>query len=316
MLSALALAGCAVVDRRADRRADAAEAAYPPEGEFVTVAGRRVHYVTEGSGPDLILLHGASGNTRDFTFDFVDRVKDRYRVTVFDRPGLGYTDRARPGLDGPFDTRAESAAEQAALLAAAARKLGLRNPIVLGHSYGGAVAMAWALNEDPAAIVVVSGATEPWSGRLAAVYGASAAPLGGATLVPLISAFATAGQLRMAVEAIFAPQTPPPGYLAHIGAPLSLRRDSFRANARQVGNLRPELVEMAPRYGTLTLPVEIVHGTADRVVPIDVHAEVLLQQVPSAHLTRLEGVGHMPHHAAPEAVVAAIDRAARRAGLR
>ena len=72
---------------------------------------------------------------------------------------------------------------------------------------------------------------------------------------------------------------------------------------------------MAPRYGTLTLPVEIVHGTADRVVPIDVHAEVLLQQVPSAHLTRLEGVGHMPHHAAPEAVVAAIDRAARRAGL-
>ena len=40
-----------------------------------------------GAGPDLVLIHGSSGNTRDFTFGFVDTVKDRYRVIVFDRPG-------------------------------------------------------------------------------------------------------------------------------------------------------------------------------------------------------------------------------------
>ena len=64
------------------------------------------------------------------------------------------------------------------------------------------------------------------------------------------------------------------------------------------------------------MPIEIVHGTADEVVPIGVHSEPLARQIPGAVLTRLEGIGHMPHHAAPDAVEAAIHRAAARARLR
>jgi pimeloyl-ACP methyl ester carboxylesterase len=64
------------------------------------------------------------------------------------------------------------------------------------------------------------------------------------------------------------------------------------------------------------MPVEIVHGTADDVVPIHIHSEPLANQIPGAVLTRLDGIGHMPHHSAPEAVKAAIHRAAARAGLR
>jgi len=44
------------------------ERAFPPEGRFVTVEGQRLHVVEMGTGPDLILIHGLSGNARDMSF--------------------------------------------------------------------------------------------------------------------------------------------------------------------------------------------------------------------------------------------------------
>ena len=149
---------------RAAERTRAIEAAHPPQGRIVTVAGRDVHVIVEGNGPDLVLIHGAGGNAQDFTHAFTDRLTDRYRVFSVDRPGMGYTDRTDPALSSAFTLDAESPIEQARMLSAATRALGAQNPIVLGHSYGGAVAMAWALEEPAAGIVIVSGATMPWPG--------------------------------------------------------------------------------------------------------------------------------------------------------
>lgn len=319
VLSALALGACGVVlDRTADLREAEAEARYPATGKLIEVNGRTVHAHVAGRGPDLVLLHGASGNTRDFTFSFVDQLTDRYRVIVFDRPGLGWTERADDSYRNPWRNRAESPAEQAALLAAAADQLGVRRPIVLGHSYGGAVALAWGLArpQDTAALVILSGASNPWPGGLGPFYTLTATGLGGTTVVPLITAVQPYGRLDSALAGIFDPDPVPPGYARYIGAGLSLRRDTLRANTRQVSNLKPHLTEMAARYPTLPMPVEILHGTADTVVPLHIHADPLSRQIPGARLTRLEGIGHMPHHAAPDAVAAGIDRAAARAGLR
>ena len=106
------------------------------------------------------------------------------------------------------------------------------------------------------------------------------------------------------------------GYVDYIGGLLALRLETFRANARQVNTLRPHVVKMETRYPELRLPIEIVHGTADTTVPIKVHSEELIKIVPSARLTRLEGVGHQPHQVDEAAAIAAIDRAAWRASLR
>ncbi|MDF0599513.1 alpha/beta hydrolase [Psychromarinibacter sp. C21-152] len=317
VLSALVLAGCgAAVDRAADRNEAAAERAYPPQGRFVEVDGRRVHVVVEGRGPDLVLIHGASGNARDFTFRFVDAVKDRYRVLAFDRPGLGYTDRVSDRYGGATNTRGESPAEQARLLAAAAAKLGASRPIVLGQSYGGAVALAWALERPTAGLVIVSGATQPWPGQLAPQYPILSSALGGATVAPLVTAIAPKDRATLSLAAVFAPQAPPEGYEEYIGVGLAMRRETLRANARQVSALKDHLRRMSQRYGEITVPVEIVHGTADRIVGFDIHARPLAEQLPNARLTPLRGIGHMPHHVAQEAVIAVLDRLARRAGLR
>lgn len=294
---------------RASARKAAAEAAYPPEGQFVAVEGHPVHYVQKGAGPDVVLIHGASGNTRDMTFSFMDRLTDRYRVTVFDRPGHGYTPRL--ALSGV------TVADQADLLLGAAEQLGVTRPVVVGQSFGGAVAMAWAVRhpEQTAAVVSIAGATHPWEGALDRLYATVAAPWIGRPLAWLISAWVPMGYVESQVEGVFTPQTEPEGYAQQIGLGLIMRPENLLANAHQRTDLREELRVMRHEYPNLMMPIEILHGTADDIVGLEVHAEKLAQEAPDAHLTTLPGIGHMPHHVAPGAVEAAIDRAAAKAGL-
>ncbi|MBY6047025.1 alpha/beta fold hydrolase [Vannielia litorea] len=297
------LAGCSASQRRS------AEAAYPPVGPVVEVAGTRVHYVEAGQGPAVILIHGAGGNLRDFTFRMVDELKGRYRVIAVDRPGLGHSEAIAGG---------GTPQQQAAILDALAAKLGVRRAVVVGHSYGGAVAMAWAVEhpERVAAVVSLAGATMPWEGPLDGFYSLTGSPAGRTFAVPVISALASDSRIESALADIFKPQRPPRGYLEHVGAPLTVRASSLRNNGQQVLKLKASLQQLSPRYPSLRIPVEIIHGTADTTVGIDIHARPMAALIPGARVTALPGVGHMPHHANPQATLAAIDRAAARAGLR
>ncbi|MEM7752774.1 MAG: alpha/beta hydrolase [Pseudomonadota bacterium] len=316
VLAALAGAVMLLTKWRASAVVQQIEAAYPPQGQIITVDGRDVHVIVAGSGPDLVLIHGAGGNAQDFTHAFTARLTERYRVFAVDRPGLGYTDRADTGLDAAWTTKAETPTEQARLLAAATRQLGAERPLVLGHSYGASVAMAWALDEPASGIVVLSGATMPWPGPLQPYYRVFGSLLGSALAAPLVTAFVPEARVRRSLEGVFAPAPVDPTYFEGAAVPLAIRTDTFRANARQVKSLRPTLVEKSARYPEITLPVEILHGTADTTVRTEIHAEPLANSLSNAVLTVLDGVGHAPHQTHPEPVVAAIDRVATRAGLR
>lgn len=136
VIAAVALAFVVTVQWRASAREATARASYPPQGRVLDVDGTPVHVLIAGTGPDLVLIHGASGNVRDWTFNFVDRVSDRYRVIMFDRPGLGWTGRL-PGKTGPWNSSAETPMEQAALLQKAGAIVGIDRPVVVGHSFGG-----------------------------------------------------------------------------------------------------------------------------------------------------------------------------------
>ena len=309
-IALLVVIGLVWANRRAVQNERAAEAAYPAEGQLVRVGDQVVHAVVMGEGPDLVLIHGASGNTRDMTFSFAKRMAGSYRVIVFDRPGFGWSTPLPMGQGTLFD--------QARVLQAAAAELGARQPVVLGHSYGGAVAMAWAVDlpDTLAAVIPLGGATQVWPGGISTFYRITGTWLGGQTVVPLIAALASESTVTDAVAAIFAPQTPPDGYAKYVGGGLSLRRHTLRINAQERRRLKTEIGQMQPRYPQITIPVEIVHGGDDDTVPVVIHAEPLSKQINGAVVTVLDGVGHMPQHADPDAVHAAIDRAAVRAGLR
>lgn len=307
-----------VVQWRAVTREAAVEAAYPPSGRMVTLDdGTRVHLDVMGNGPNVVLIHGASGSLRDFTFDLAERLAKRYRVISIDRPGMGWSDRA-VGYAGVWNTKAEPPRLQAQLLQAAADQLDVTDPIVVGHSFGGTIALAWALErpEHTAGLVLLGAASNPWPGPLGWLYRVNSTALGSALVIPALTAFTPHAYIENTLGEIFAPQRPPAEYMHHFGPDMTLRRATMRANAQQVNGLKPFIREMAQHYPSLDLPVEILHGTEDVIVPIHIHSEPLSRQLPKAVLTRMEGIGHMPHHADPEQVIAAIDRVAARAGLR
>ncbi|MFN7223510.1 MAG: alpha/beta fold hydrolase [Paracoccaceae bacterium] len=293
---------------RLSAREQAALAAHPPTGQFVTVEGLRVHLQVTGTGPDLVLIHGANGNLREFTFAMMDRLSSRYRVIALDRPGLGYSD--------PLPDADASVGSQARILRGAVGQITDGNPLVLGQSYGGTVALAWALQAPPAALILVSAPSLPWPGALDPWYRVTASALGRATLVPLASAFVAQSYVRSAIDGVFKPQEPPAGYADHLGIDLTLRRASLATNVMQINGLRPEVVAMEKDYPSLTLPIELVHGDADAIVPLHIHSQPLMALLPNGNLTVVAGAGHMPHHTHAEVLIDAIDRAAARAGLR
>lgn len=289
----------------ADARATRIEAEYPPQGRAIHVGDAVIRADIRGRGPDVILIHGANGSARDMA-SLAERLAQKYRVIAFDRPGLGYSSDLGIAGDSPL--------VQAEYLRAAAAQLGVRDPIVVGHSYGGAVAMGWALREPRTkGVVILSGAVLPWEGGRDWLYGLTATPVAEVTVQPLASAFMPDWLMDRTVRTLFAPQVPPKGYADSIGADLALRPQTLRTNLRQLNRLKPYLWRMAPHYRELTLPIEILHGTEDKTVSLKVHSAPMTE-LPNVHLTRLPGVGHMVHHVAQDAVVAAVDRiaAARR----
>lgn len=300
----------AAVAWRASRNEERAEISHPPLGQIIEMDGTRVHASVMGEGPDLVLIHGASGNLRDMTFSLAPRLAERYRVISLDRPGLGYTDR--------INSTGATLKQQADLLSRAVETLGADKPIVVGHSYGGAVALAWAVHHPDklAALVPLAAPSNPWTTPLDFLYRVTSHPLGSAVVVPILTAFVPARLVENAFAGTFAPQPAVDGYQDYFGTGLTLRRTSMRANAVQRANLLDEIAALVPRYGEISVPTEIVHGTADATVGLPIHSEKLVRQIPGAVLTRLDGIGHMPHHTAEDDVVAAIDRVAARAGLR
>ena len=284
-------------------RAAASEAAAPPLGQFVTVNGHKIHALIRGSGPDLILIHGASGNLRDF-LPLIDLLAATYRVIAMDRPGLGWSDPSPLGM---------TLQGQAAILAQAAVLLGVTSPILLGQSYGGAVALAWGAQDTlrPRALVLVSAPALPWQGQLDIWYRTTHTTIGQSLAPPLAAAYVPKFHVDGILRDVFLPDPEPPGYGAMIGVGLSLRTASLRANAAQVNALHADLTRLQPHYPSLHIPVELVHGSADHIVPLAIHAQPLSVLLPNVTLTVLSA-GHMPHHSHPAEVIAAITRAGLR----
>ena len=128
--------------------------------------------------------------------------------------------------------------------------------------------MAWAVNHPDriSAVVSMAGATYPWEGELDAFNARLAHSIKGPIIARLISAWASADYVADSIEGVFAPQSAPSGYGAHIGVPMILNPNSLIANAQQRHDLRPQVQALHSKYSDLDLPVEIVHGDADITV--------------------------------------------------
>lgn len=109
-----------------------------PPGAYATVNGAKIWYETEGSGEPLILVSGGPGFSHSYFHPYFSELANSYRVIYMDSFGRGRSDRAKNPDEYTFNRDVED-------LEGFRRALGLGKINVLGHSYGGMVALAYAL---------------------------------------------------------------------------------------------------------------------------------------------------------------------------
>lgn len=131
-----------------------------PLGSFADIKGERMHYVDQGTGSPILMIHGASGNLGDMELRLAPALRAAgHRVITIDRPGLGLSSRNDPGLN--------EITAQADMVVALIDELGVEAPTVVGHSLGGAVSLALAVHHPDrvGGLVDLSGVSHPWDGE-------------------------------------------------------------------------------------------------------------------------------------------------------
>lgn len=287
------------------RRSARAERAHRPLGRFINVDGVRLHYLDEGEGPPLVLLHGLGSMVEDFVLSgLVREASKRYRVIAFDRPGYGHSERPRRLRFG--------AAAQAELLRKALHRLEVHRPVVLGHSWGTLVAVALALEspEVPRSLVLASGLYFPSLRLDAPLMAPPAIPLVGDVLARTLSPLAGRAMWPGFLRLIFGPAPVPPAFAAAFPTWLALRPGQLRAVAEDALATLGATLRAARRYRELTLPVVMVAGERDRYVSAKAHTVRLHRLLPSSRLLLSPHSGHMVHHSDLPLVLSAVDSAA------
>jgi pimeloyl-ACP methyl ester carboxylesterase len=284
------------------------EAAVPINGRFVEVDGERFHYVEEGKGPPLVMIHGLMGSSRNLTYALSSQLRDRFRVITVDRPGSGYSSRhAGTAADLPA---------QARQIAAFIKTLDLDKPLVLGHSLGGAISLALALDHPHAVsgLILVAPLTHPQRMLPLVFLSLAVRP---AWLRRWISHTLTlpVGLLTQGsvVKGVFAPDAAPPDFATRGGGLLGMRPDNFYAASSEINLVNDDLPDMVKRYPQLTLPIGLIYGARDNVLDFQKHGQALASKVPGLKLQVVEGRGHMLPITATERVAALVDQVAKRA---
>jgi pimeloyl-ACP methyl ester carboxylesterase len=264
-------------------------------------SGRSLFVHQEGSGPDLVLIHGAMTTSHDWLVSpvFGDAIKSR-RVSVVDRPGHARSRRPRFGT--PRD--------QADQIAQGLAQLSVTRATVAAHSYGCLVALALAERHPDlvADLVLVAPLAFP-EPRL--IEHSILAPRSIPVLGPLFSRFAEFTQLdRPMVDLLhhvmFAPAAVPGAWRATYPYRSILSAHTIVAEAEDSASMFPMSPAGTIDMRRIDVPTRVLTGTSDRVVEDERQAKALARLLPHGRLIEVEGAGHMLHHSHPELVLEAL----------
>ncbi|MHA1517211.1 MAG: alpha/beta fold hydrolase [Alphaproteobacteria bacterium] len=253
----------------------------------------------KGKGSPLLLIHGFGSSTYTWR-KIAPALASNHRIIAVDLKGFGRSDK-------PFDEQ-YSVFDQAALLKQLIIDQDLRNLTLIGHSFGGGVALVLALDEDPRL-----------KGRI--------------TKLVLLDTIAYAQDIPVAFKMLEMPfvshvgvRMLPPSVQARIAlriayldnskiddeeveryaAPLrtAAGKHAIIHSARQI--MPEDLAELSERFKSITMPTLIAWCDYDRIVPLEVGLK-LRRTLPNSTLKIVEGCGHMPQEEQPEATLSLIE---------
>jgi pimeloyl-ACP methyl ester carboxylesterase len=284
-----------------------AERKNPPVGRFIECDGVRVHYQEWGdtAAPCVVLFHGNGTMIQDFSISgLVELLARRNRVLCFDRPGFGHSQRPRSRMWTP--------SAQAALFVKALERIGVRDPVVVGHSWGTLVAVALGLRGDYSvrSLVLASGYYFPtWRFDVLLLSGPAVPILGDLfryTVAPIISLAILPALLRK----IFGPHPVPQAFKREFPISLALRPKQLRAAAEESAFLIPAAAQLQSQYRRIKCPVRLFHGDQDHFIECE-QSRHLQQALPRSALHFIRNAGHMAHYADPLIIAQAVEALAR-----
>ena len=248
------------------------------------------------------MIHGNAGNADDFGNGVMELLCDHYRIVALDRAGHGQSDRPK-GKPATLEYQAD-------FLHHTLAQLGITHPILVGHSWGGSLALAYALKyqKEVSALVLIAPAAYPDKGedrliRIAVtppVIGDASLFLGRLLLGPRI--------LKHELARAFYPEPVPEEYLKQATHSWLTRRH-LKSYLEDEWTLNASLKHLSRRYSEINLPVVIVTGDKDKVVIPKDNAYRLKSTLAHANLIEVKYAGHEIPQTHPETIYAAIKKA-------
>lgn len=275
----------------------------PQMGQIVPVQGGSIHYVEKGN-PDaqtVILIHGLAGQLQHFTYALADQLAEDFHVIALDRPGCGYSTRDTAEL--------AQLPQQAAMIAEFLETKGVNQAVLVGHSLGGAVSLALALDypERVSSLALLAPLThrlpetpvifKPLEIRTKWLRSLIANTIA----VPMASKTAP-----HSLGVAFDPETPPNDFLDRAGGALGLRPSAFVTASQDVIGLDASCDALVARYPELSVPGGILYGRQDALLSPALHGPPMVKY--GLSYEELDGLGHMILITEPEICAAFIRR--------
>ncbi|MEF0940650.1 alpha/beta fold hydrolase [Rhizobium sp. BR 362] len=287
----------------------AIEQAYPNIGELTDIGEFRMNALhlprpATADLPPLIFIHGASGNLRDQFEAFAGPLAGRAEMLFVDRPGHGYSERGGPENALPSG--------QADAIARLMERRGIKSAIIVGHSFGGAIAAAFGMRHPDKTIglLFLAPATHPWPGGIDWYYTLAAMPVFGWLFAHLLVMPIGLRRVESGTLGVFRPNERPVDYIAKTAPELVLRPRAFINNAADVANLFAYVSAQAPRYREITAPTVIITGDSDDIVMEELHSRGLARDIAGAELVTIRHLGHKPDYVATDVAIAAMEHLA------
>lgn len=265
-----------------------------PGETYVTIQGVPIRYRQTGQGPDLLLLHGSPGMLEDWA-EVQKILSKNFRVTAVDRPGHGLSGEARKGTVRGNAEFAWSLIE----------KLQLKDVTVVGHSFGGGVALFLSLQETSKIKNFVLVCTPPFHSKMGHwSFSLLRIPYFGRGFAKVFLPLKGDALIDKGIRISFGPKKEliPPGFIEERKARW-LNPKVMTTVAREILDLNEQLIQMQWSYPSIQKPILILTGEQDRYYE---DAKKLNSEISSSRLVALPETGHYLQVERPREIAEAI----------
>lgn len=271
------------------------------EGKYIEISGIKVRYNQIGKGQDILFIHGVPGSIEDWE-PVISSLSSNYRVTVYDRPGHGYSSAEKIGYNLEHNAN---------IALGLINELHLKNVIVVGHSYGGSVIMALAVRNPHQikAFIPVAGATYPIE-DIEPIFSFIRIPIIGRGFAAVASSFIGPAMIKDGLNEAFHPNEDiiPEGFI-DTRVKIWLQTKVLVSTAREELNLNSDLEKIIPDYGNISKKFFIIHGDNDLSVPKGDSLK-LHKIIRNSKLLILSNTGHQVQYARPDILIRTINEVA------